>query len=362
MTAAVAVRGHAGSGHGEPVIRTRKLTKKYGDIVAVDRLDLEVQPGEVFGLLGPNGAGKTTTVLMLLGLSEPTSGEARVLGLDPNRDPLEIKRQVGYMPDSVGFYEDLTGRQNLRYTARLNRLPDREAEVRIGTLLDQVGLADAADRKTGTYSRGMLQRLGVADALVKSPSVLILDEPTVSIDPQGVAEMLDLIGRIAGEEGIAILLSSHLLDQVQSVCTRVGIFVGGRMIASGTVAELAAATAGSANEEAIEVGIAGDHQKAEATIRAIPGVRRVEAEPDAPERFVVTGDPALAETLAAQLVAAGLTIDHFRRRSERLDAIYRRLVTRANDPDAPRRSGSGGGIAAKGAARRARRRDGGTGR
>ena len=180
----------------EPVIRTRRLTKKYGTLTAVDRLDLAVYPGEIFGLLGQNGAGKTTTILMLLGLSEPTDGEASVMGLDPAWEPREVKRRVGYLPDAVGFYENMTGRQNLRYTARLNGLRKDEAETAIDEVLAQVGLADRADDRVGTYSRGMRQRLGIADALVKSPDLLILDEPTTSIDPIGVVEILELLRRL----------------------------------------------------------------------------------------------------------------------------------------------------------------------
>jgi len=147
-------------------LRTKNLTKVYGDRTVVDHLDLDIEEGTIFGLLGPNGAGKTTTILMILGLSEPTSGTARVLGLDPVRAPLEVKRVVGYMPDSVGFYESLTGRQNLRYTAQLNRIPTEQATERIHALLERVGLTDAADDPVGTYSRGMRQRLGIADTLV----------------------------------------------------------------------------------------------------------------------------------------------------------------------------------------------------
>jgi ABC-2 type transport system ATP-binding protein len=177
----------------EPVIRTRGLTKRYGTLTAVDNLNLAVYPGEIFGLLGQNGAGKTTTILMLLGLTEPTKGEARVMGLDPAREPRLVKRRVGYLPDAVGFYGGLTGRQNLRYTARLNGLRGAEAETAMADVLDQVGLDDRADDLVETYSRGMRQRLGIADALVKSPDVLILDEPTTAIDPLGVVEMLDLL-------------------------------------------------------------------------------------------------------------------------------------------------------------------------
>ena len=220
-------------------IRTRALTKRYGDFVAVDVLDLEVHSGEIFGLLGQNGAGKTTTILMLLGLTEPSGGTARVVGLDPARRPLEVKRRVGYLPDAVGFYGNLTGRENLRYTGKLNGLTADEIEVQVTHVLEQVGLVGRADTRTDTYSRGMLQRLGIADALLKNPDVLILDEPTTSIDPIGVIEILDLLRSLVRDRGMTILLSSHLLGQVQSVCDRVGIFAAGKLIGVGTVPELA---------------------------------------------------------------------------------------------------------------------------
>ena len=171
-------------------IRAKGLTKKYGDFTAVDKLDLTVNHGEIYGLLGPNGAGKTTTILMLLGLSEPSGGTARVLDYDPALNPTAVKRKVGYLPDNVGFYSGMTGRQNLRYTARLNRIPKKEAEDRIDAMLSRVGLPDAGDKKVDTYSRGMRQRLGLADVLVKEPSIIILDEPTTAIDPAGVEEVL----------------------------------------------------------------------------------------------------------------------------------------------------------------------------
>src|SRR6478672_2577515 len=150
-----------------PAIKTRALTKRYGEFTAVDKLDLSVRPGEVFGLLGPNGAGKTTTILMLLGLSEPTSGTARVLDMDPARNPIAVKRRVGYLPDSVGFYGNLTGRQNLRYTARLNGIARKAADDHIDELLERVGLTNAANQRVDQYSRGMKQRLGLADVMVK---------------------------------------------------------------------------------------------------------------------------------------------------------------------------------------------------
>jgi ABC-2 type transport system ATP-binding protein len=314
----------------DPVIEARHLTKRYGGRVAVDDLSFEVRPGEVFGLLGPNGAGKTTTVLMLLGLTEPTSGEARVVGVDPTRDPLEVKRQVGYMPDTVGFYDGLSARENLVYTARLNRLPRATAAARITDLLAQVGLAGVAEEKVDTFSRGMRQRLGVADALIKDPSVLILDEPTASLDPEGVVELLALIERVALERRIAVLLSSHLLDQVQAICHRVGIFYQGRLIAEGSVRDLA--SEGSRTQDVVEVGA----QRADgrpagtdimvATLRGSPGAASVTPDPDAPGRVLVSGPPGLAGGLASVLAAAGLRPTHLRTREERLDAIYARLV------------------------------------
>lgn len=224
---------------GEPLVETVDLTKRYGHIVAVDGLTMRVMPGEIYGLLGPNGAGKTTTILMLLGLTEPTSGTARVIGLDPARRALDVKRRVGYLPDAVGFYGRLTGRENLRYTAELNGIPSDEAEPLIADLLERVGLTHAADRPTAGYSRGMLQRLGIADALVKDPAVLILDEPTTAIDPAGVQELLALIRALVVERGVGVLLSSHLLAQVERLCDRVGIFWKGRLLAEGTVSDLA---------------------------------------------------------------------------------------------------------------------------
>lgn len=224
----------------EPVIAISKLTKRYGSLTAVDNLDLSVYKGEVFGLLGPNGAGKSTTILMLLGLTEPFAGSMKVCGIDPTTHPIEVKKKVGYLPDDVGFYDNRTGLDNLLYTASLNRIPKKEALRKAHQLLEQVGLAGDTKKRTGAYSRGMRQRLGLADVLIKDPEIIILDEPTLGIDPTGVREFLDLIVRLSREQGITVLLSSHHLHQVQQVCDRVGLFVGGRLIAEGDIAALSA--------------------------------------------------------------------------------------------------------------------------
>lgn len=220
-------------------IEMEGLTKRYGAITAVDNLTLSVRRGEVFGLLGPNGAGKTTTTLMLLGLTDPTAGSARIAGVDCTRNPLRVKRFVGYLADNMGFYPEMTGRENLRMTGRMNGLHGEALERRIDGLIERVGIAEAVDRRTGTYSKGMKQRLGIADILMKDPDVLIMDEPTNGIDPEGMRELMALIRQLAEEDGKTILISSHQLHQIQQICDRVGIFVAGRLIACGGIGDLA---------------------------------------------------------------------------------------------------------------------------
>jgi ABC-2 type transport system ATP-binding protein len=312
----------------DAVIVARRLTKRYGDFTAVESLDLTIRAGEVFGLLGPNGAGKTTTVLMLLGLTEPTRGIVRVIGLDPTREPLAIKRKVGYLPDNVGFYGGLTGRENLRYTAKLNGIPRSIAEARIDELLHEVRLEDAADRKSETYSRGMRQRLGIADALVKEPTVLILDEPTIAIDPAGVEELLALLRRLVKERNLTVLLSSHILGQVQSLCDRVGFFSEGRLIAAGPLEEL---SRGTDQHIELEVAIEGDPAAIDAVARAVPGVTSVEPDPRDERLRVVGANADVAAALASALGAAGLSIVHLRRRGSDLLELYRRYVPEVHD-------------------------------
>lgn len=223
------------------VIETHNLSKRYRDLIAVSDLNLRVEQGTIFGFLGPNGAGKTTTILMLLGLTEPTSGQASVSGFDPTQQPLEVKKRVGYLPENPGFYEDLSAWENLLYIARLNRIPEEEAHHRITGLLQQVGLTDAGHRPVREFSRGMKQRLGIAEVLVKDPQVLVLDEPTLGLDPDGAVRVLELITRLSRERGLTVLLSSHLLHQVQQICRQIGIIVKGKMIVQGEVDKLGSA-------------------------------------------------------------------------------------------------------------------------
>ena len=222
----------------ESVIELVQLTKRYGHFTAVDRLDLKIHKGEIFGLLGPNGAGKSTTILMMLGLTDPTSGTVHVCGINSTTYPVEVRKKVGYLPEDVGFYDDMTGPENLLYTARLNNIPEQEARQHAAQLLERVGLDREIDKKTGKYSRGMRQRLGLADVLIKNPEVIILDEPTSGIDPAGVQEFISLIRQLRDERGLTVLFSSHHLDQVQKVCDRVGLFSNGKILALIDMTEL----------------------------------------------------------------------------------------------------------------------------
>jgi len=257
------------------VVETVDLTKTYDKTTVVDRLNLRIEEGEIYGFLGPNGAGKTTTILMLLGLTEPTSGVAHVCGYNSTREPLKVKRITGYVPEKVGFYEDLSAHYNLAYIARLNGLSEELSRKRMDEALDIVGLSEVADHNVGTFSRGMKQRLAITDILIKMPKVAFLDEPTSGIDPEGVKEMLDLIARIAREQMVTIILSSHQLHQVQQICNRVGILAKGRMVAEGSLDQLGReALAGG--RFMVEVQLTETTQALIDTIRRIEGVVSVE--------------------------------------------------------------------------------------
>jgi len=224
----------------KPIIRTENLTKIYAKtITAVSRLNLEIKEGEIFGLLGPNGAGKTTTIRMLLGMTEPTAGQAWIDGHDCTRNAIDVKRITGYLPDNVGFYGDMTGRENLRFTGRLNGIPEGELDDKITALLERAGIPGDGDKKVRTYSRGMKQRLGIADVLLKDPRVIILDEPTLGIDPEGVRQLIEIIKTLSHQDGRTLMISSHQLYQMQQICDRVGIFFEGKLVACGTIDELA---------------------------------------------------------------------------------------------------------------------------
>jgi ABC-2 type transport system ATP-binding protein len=306
-------------------IETVDLTKKYGGLTAVNKLNLSIPEGEIFGLLGPNGAGKTTTILMLLGLTEPTSGKARVCGHDSTREPLAVKRMVGYLPDNVGFYEDLTAVENMLYTADLNQIPKKVALERTYNLLGRVGLADVADKEVGKFSRGMRQRLGIADVLVKKPKIVILDEPTLGIDPDGVKQMLDIIVQMSREDRITVLLSSHLLHQVQQICSRVGIFVKGRMVAEGSIEMLGLQILGG-DPIVVEAEVAGVDDALIGALQKVPGVSGVE---NSGGILILHCFKDVRGEIAKCIVGAGKSMSSLRLRGHVLEEIYLRYFQEA---------------------------------
>ena len=306
----------------DPVITLSGLTKRYGELVAVDHLSLTINRGEIFGLLGPNGAGKSTTILMMLGLSEPSEGTANVCGVNPTREPILVKRKVGYLADDVGFYEDMNAVQNLMFTARLNQIPDDEARKEADRLLEQVGLSEAKHKKVGTYSRGMRQRLGLADVLIKRPEVIILDEPTLGLDPEGVKELMQLIRRLSRQEGMTVLLSSHQLHQVQEVCDRVGLFVKGKLLAQGDVGSLAKQLF---PDEKIEIRfrISTATDELIGQIRGLEQVIDVEYD-EKSEEWIMHSHTDLTHMVAELAVKNGARLLSLRQHDYGLDEIYLR--------------------------------------
>jgi ABC-2 type transport system ATP-binding protein len=280
------------------LIEVQNLTKRYNGTTVVKGISFSVARGEIFGLLGPNGAGKTTTILMLLGLSDISDGQARVCGYDPVREPLSVKRRVGYLPDQVGFYDNLSAVDNLRYTARLIGLAPDVRDSKIKSSLDHVGLAGVAGQRVSTFSRGMRQRLGLAEILMKDVQIAILDEPTSGLDPLATIELLEII-RDLKRHNVSVLLSSHLLERVQSVCDRVALFSAGNIVLMGTVPELRRQVMGGGFPVEIEAEGEGLHDR----FAKLPGVRTVEA--IGPNQFRLFADSDVRPQAAAAVVGAG---------------------------------------------------------
>ncbi len=300
----------------EPIIVAKDLRKLYRKVPAVDGIDLSIERGEIFGLLGPNGAGKTTTILMLLGLTEASGGTVAVAGFNPMREPLEVKRHVGYLPDSVGFYDNLTARENLTYTARLAGIERDQVAKRIADAVARVRLSEVIDHRVGTFSHGMRRRLGLAEVMMKRAEVAILDEPTSGLDPQATFEFLEMIRGLKAER-VAVLLSSHLLDQVQAICDRVALFSRGKVALEGTVAELSQKVLGGGYRVEIEA-TGPDLAK---VFAQIPGVQSVT--PAGLDKYHLIAARDVRAALGQAIFAAGgslLRLDHV---EPSLDTVYR---------------------------------------
>src|SRR5438270_1496975 len=276
-------------------VSARGLVKVYGELVAVDHVDLTVEKGDVFGYLGPNGAGKTTSLRMLLGLIRPTEGSIELFGRDPHVQGAKALEGVAGFVEGPTFYPYLTARRNLRLLAAYD---DGDSRSRIEELLELVELSDRGDDKVGGYSHGMRQRLGIAGALLRDPKLLLLDEPTTGLDPAGMRDMRDLVRRLAGE-GITIVLSSHILTEVEDVCNRVAIVRSGKIVYEGEIADLKSA-AGTTYTLSTS-----DDQRALAVCRAQPGVTDVRMDK---HRIAFTADDATVAELSQALVEAGALI------------------------------------------------------
>jgi len=300
------------------VVETKNLTKRYREKLAVNALNLTIEEGEVFGFLGPNGAGKTTTILMLLGLTEPTSGEVSVCGFDPRSQSLEVKKRVGYLPESPGFYDDISARENLLYMARLNRIPEDEARRRTAEVLDQVGLPDDGRRLVREFSRGMKQRLGIAEVLVKKPTAIILDEPTLGIDPDGAIRILELIRDLNRDHGLTVMLSSHHLQQVQEICSRVGIIVKGKLIVQGAMDALGRSVL-KGREWNFLLEATGNTDGLERDLQSIKGIDEIEKRTHG--WFLRCTDDVRSEVLSL-VSRRGLSLLQLRSEDPTLEEIY----------------------------------------
>ena len=309
-------------------IEAIELTKRYDGATVVDRLNLEVKENEVFGLLGPNGAGKTTTILMMLGLTEPASGSVSVLGFNPTREPLKVKRQVGYLPERVGFYENLTARENLRFIADLNGISYAESNQRAEEVLEMVGLTESElieqtgkrlkiEKTVGKFSRGMKQRLGIAEVLIKRPKLVFLDEPTAGLDPKGINQLLDLVAGLP-KIGTTVVLSSHQLYQVQRVCHSIGILAKGKMVIQGAIDKLGReALAGGRFQ--IEVETEAPDENLIKALQGIKGVVSVEARENA---LFISTDADLRRQVSKAIVDNNFPLIQMKVQEFSLDDVY----------------------------------------
>jgi len=299
------------------VVETKDLTKSYDGVTVVDHLNLRITENEIFGLLGPNGAGKTTTILMLLGLTEPTAGTAQVCGFNSTREPLKVKRLAGYMPEKVGFYDNLTARKNLDFIAELNNISYTESQRQIDQLLKAVGLSEAVDMPVGKFSRGMKQRLGIADVLIKKPKIAIFDEPTAGLDPEGISQILDLIANLP-QTGTTVIMCSHRLYEVQQVCHSIGILSKGRMVVEGSLDELGR-EAFAGGRYRIEVETTESTPQLVDTLKGVSGVTKVETEGN---RLLISADSDLRTEIAKIVVQSNIPLVEMKIHEFTLDDIY----------------------------------------
>jgi len=313
----------AASAATQPAIEARGLTKQFGAVLALDRLDLVVPQGSVFGLLGPNGAGKTTTIRILTGLARPTAGSASVAGIPVDLDQPELRRRLGYLDQDPRFYSWMKGRELLELVGRLHGLSGSELAVRVREMLARTGLTAAAERRIGGYSGGMRQRLGIAQALLHQPQILILDEPVSSLDPEGRRDLLALIADLRGEA--TVVFSTHVLSDVERICDRIAILDRGRLATEGPLEALLAA-----HVRPIYRLVPAPGQDARVAalldrLRAAPWTTDVSTEAGL-VRVTVSDPGAAADGILPLVVATGVVLDTFERARPTLEDVFLELV------------------------------------
>jgi ABC-2 type transport system ATP-binding protein len=304
-------------------IRIEGLHKSFGEVQALDGLDLQVEPGSVFGFLGPNGAGKTTTIRILAGLARADAGQAWIDGLEVAADRRRVVRRIGYLPQDPAFYPWMTAREFIDHVGRVFGLPAKERRARTDDVLHLVGLAETADRRTGGFSGGMDQRLGIAQALVNHPPVLLLDEPVSGLDPVGRRELLDLIDRLRGQ--CTVFMSTHILADVERVCDTVAIIDRGRLLAIAPQQELLGRYAVPALEVEVGSGFAEQLAAWTETLMSHPWVASVSLD-RATARVVVNDLETARRELLASVVAAGMVLDRYEVVRPSLEDVFLRLV------------------------------------
>jgi ABC-2 type transport system ATP-binding protein len=305
-------------------IETTDLTRRYGRVTALDKLNLSIAPSTIYGFIGPNGAGKTTTLRLLAGLLDPTSGEVRLMGERLSATGEQAQRLVGYMPDFFGVYDDLRVWEYLDFFARCYRLPAAKRRATVEQLLDLVDLTPRRDAFVQSLSRGMQQRLCLAHALVHDPPILLLDEPASGLDPRARVELRELL-RTLRQMGKTVLLSSHILSELAEVCTEIGIMEHGTLLASGAVEEVRRQLQGSA---ALLVRVLREPERAVAILQALPGVQAVQPDPQEARLLRIEGNLSEEQQAAAlaQLMAAGIAVSSFHMEADTLEALFLRLT------------------------------------
>jgi len=293
------------------------VTKRYGDVVAVRDLSFEVEEGEVFGFLGPNGAGKSTTINMLLDFVRPTDGEIRVLGRDVHDESVAVREHLGVLPEGFSVYDRLTGRQHLEFA-----IESKEADDDPDALLERVGLSGDGDRKAGGYSKGMAQRLVLGMALVGDPDLLVLDEPSTGLDPQGARQMRDIV-REEADRGATVFFSSHILGQVESVCDRVGILRDGQLVAEDSIEGLRETTSA---DTVLRITVADVSDDALAEVRDLDGVSEVEASEDG-DHLTVSCESDVKTTVLSTLEDAGVDVMDFETDEASLEDLFMDYTT-----------------------------------